>query len=89
MVGEGPLVPTERKEPSMTTCDFCEVEFDELKRHVVTMTRPSDPYELCAVMWACPACGDERDLPTVADVHEAIELSGGYYNDQPIYWVSV
>lgn len=57
----------------MTTCDFCDAEFAMKDRHVVAMRRPSDPMELCAVMWACPTCGVERDLPTASTVEQQVE----------------
>jgi hypothetical protein len=56
-----------------TTCDTCGVTFATSERHVAIQPRPSDPSELCAVMWACPPCGRELGWPTPEDVEADLE----------------
>jgi len=45
--------------PNITTCDNCDASFNAGARIVICRARPSDPAELSAVMWFCPACKDE------------------------------
>lgn len=40
------------------TCDVCDREIDGTI-YKACLTRPSDPYWLCSVMWACKDCQDE------------------------------
>lgn len=57
----------------MEHCDFCDGTFDMQDRRVVAQRRPSDPTEIVAVMWACPGCGDEHNLPTADALVNAVE----------------
>lgn len=41
-----------------TTCDICDATYERAERRVVRTARPSDPRDLCGVLWLCPACGD-------------------------------
>jgi len=64
---------------SMTTCDFCFTTFPAHERTVVAMPRPSDPSELCAVMWGCGKCPNSKELPTPARIERMVangELPG-------------
>lgn len=72
-------MPSTPSTPTMTTCDFCFTTFPAHERTVAAMTRPSDPTELCAVMWGCGECESSKDLPTPASLEtqlEAGELEG-------------
>lgn len=63
----------------MTECDFCFAQFPEHERTVAATPRPSDPSELCAVMWGCGKCEHSKELPTPAALErqlEAGELEG-------------
>lgn len=64
---------------NMTTCDYCNVEFPKKERVVATQPRPSDPAELCAVLWGCGKCEYTEDWPTPAQLEEKLlngELPG-------------
>ena len=41
------------------TCDYCDAAYQGAERRTVRLARPSDPSDLSAILWLCPACGDE------------------------------
>jgi hypothetical protein len=57
----------------LSTCDFCNARFSTHARTIAAIPRPSDPSELCAVMWGCGECEHSRDLPTPAQLEEQLE----------------
>lgn len=74
--------------PDQTDCDRCGDPYPVQDRHVVALPRPSDPDELCAVMWYCPECGDATGTPTAREVFDLIE-SGEPFEGRRYLWVDV
>lgn len=51
-----------RRSPRRIKCDTCEREIDVHDRVCVALPRPSDPSELCAVLWCCSlACAGVQE----------------------------
>lgn len=40
-------------------CDQCDTVIEAVKRYEVRLPRPSDPSDLCAILWICEACASE------------------------------
>lgn len=55
-----------------STCDDCGETFPTDLRHVVVQPRPSDPTDLCAILWMCTRCGVKGDLPTVPELESRL-----------------
>ena len=72
----------------MDKCDFCEAEYFQQDRRVVALPRPSDPTELCAVMWGCGKCPHTQELPTAVEVYYSVE-NLGHWLGTPYLIVSV
>lgn len=46
--------------PNETKCDACDTTMPFGDRVNVCLARPSDPAELCAVMYICPSCAKQH-----------------------------
>lgn len=57
----------------LTECDYCEVQFEAKDRVVVCQSRPSDPAELCAVLWGCGECEETKDWHTPVQIQQKLE----------------
>lgn len=57
----------------LVECDFCGQTETYSLRRVVALPRPSDPTELCAVMWGCGRCEFSGHLPTATELEAAVE----------------
>jgi hypothetical protein len=58
---------------SAFTCDVCDKDTPPGERHIVRVPRPSDPSDLCGVMWTCPACADSVGAKSESYWEEYIE----------------
>jgi rubredoxin len=74
-------------------CDFCGRTTDMALRRPVCQPRPSDPTELVATLWLCPACGDKMTppLPDVWYYHDRVEqgLSFAEFGNRTFMFVTI
>lgn len=49
----------------MFECDGCQAQVDDDEKYVVRLPRPSDPTDMCAVLWFCTECGEPQAKPGV------------------------
>jgi hypothetical protein len=71
-----------------TECDFCGEIFQIPDRRVVALPRPSNPLEICAVMWGCGRCEDSAELPTATHVENTV-IETQTWNGERALWVNV
>ena len=65
----------------MFDCDYCGAEVPMQDRYVAAMPRPSDPTELCAVLWTCAPCGIAGGLTSPQDIDA---ISDGITGEGPV-----
>jgi hypothetical protein len=65
------------------SCDNCQKEVDVCDRVAVCLPRPSDPTELCAVMWMCSleCAGVKEPHFNKRSVVGTPDYIGGFFDD--------
>ena len=55
-VARGEAPTQEVFEMRTETCDQCGAEYNQSERRTVRIPRPSDPSDLCGILWLGPCC---------------------------------
>ena len=72
--------------PKAFTCDHCQKEVPVNERVCVCLPRPSDPSELCAVLWCCSleCAGVKEPHFSKTSVVGTPEYIGEFFDDEKV-----